>query len=84
MRKSLALPLPGTVIAIRGVVSAVMASAHEAFDRDITCAGTTCACREEMILICGALKLVDLSGGDEDTEVKTWKEDFKRYLEGLS
>ena len=83
-RRNGALPLPGTIIAIRGLVTAVMPHAKQSFDEDIECAGIACTCREEIILICAAMKIVELAGGDEDTEVKLWKEDFQKYLRGLS
>jgi len=66
------------------MVHTVIAEARAGFDEDIQCAGTVCTCREEVILICAAIKMVDMTGGDEEAEIKTWIEDFKRYLRGIS
>jgi hypothetical protein len=82
LRRTLALPLPATQIAIRGLIFAGLREAQKTYD-DVRF-DTDDVSRERCLLIAGAIRIADMSGESDEKEVSAWLEDFRHYEEGLS
>ena len=83
IRRTWALPLPGTLIAIRGLIFAGLREAQKTRD-DVRFDVDDDVSFERCLLIAGAIRVADMSGENDEKEVSAWLEDFRRYEEGLS